>query len=193
MSRNEDFDLNGIVDIVQRDPALSVSIMRLINSVFFGLRHKVKAIPHAIILLGQAEVRKWITVSATRMLGIDKPNEITKLSLVRAKFAENLAGFFNLKSESDSLFMMGMFSVLDIVLGMDMEEVYSNLQMSDDIYDALVNHTGRYEPVLSLIKNYEMADWAAVVRVIIFCDMTIQDIYNAYIDAMIWYRDLFDS
>jgi len=188
--RDEDFEFSVITDIVQRDPALSLSLMRMVNSPFLGLKTKIKTISHAVTILGQNEVRKWVTTSVSRALGADKPNEITRLSLVRAKYAENLARYFKLQFESQSLFMMGLFSVLDIILEVDMKDALKLVLVSDEIHDALVSHTGKYAPILSFIEQYEMADWASVTRSLIINDLAIQDIYDAYIQAVAWYTNL---
>ena len=190
IARNKDFDFDEISAIIIKDAALSFSLLQTINSVFYGLRKEIKTINHAVVILGQEEVRKWITVTATRMLGTDKPDEVTRLSLVRAKYAENLAKSFGLDNDSASLFMMGMFSVLDIILEMEMANVHKIIQMSDDIYDALVNQTGRFGPVLAFIKSYEMADWDAVTRAIIIHDLEVEDIYSAFVNAMGWYKSV---
>ena len=188
--RDEDFEFSVITDIVQRDPALSLSLMRMINSPFLGLKQKIRTISHAVALLGQKEVRKWVTTSVSRSLGADRPNEITRLSLVRARFAENLARHFDLMIESQSLFMMGLFSVLDVILEMDMKDALKLVLVADDVSNALVNNSGKFAPVLTFIKQYEMADWAAVTRALIIHDMSVHDVYEAYIEAVAWYTDL---
>ncbi|MDR2933085.1 MAG: HDOD domain-containing protein [Oscillospiraceae bacterium] len=188
--RDENFEFDVVSDIVQRDTALSLSLMRMVNSPFLGLRQKINTINHAVTILGQNEVRKWVTTSVSRSLGADKPNEITRLSLVRAKFAENLAPKFKLERDSQGLFLMGLFSVLDIILEMSMEDALKLVQVSDDIGQALISKEGRFAPVMRFIEYYEMADWAAVSRELILFDLTANDIYDAYIEAIAWYSDL---
>ncbi|MDL2233820.1 HDOD domain-containing protein [Ruminococcaceae bacterium OttesenSCG-928-L11] len=188
--RDENFEFDMVSDIVQKDTALSVSLMRMVNSPFLGLSQKINTINHAITILGQNEVRKWVTTSVSRSLGSDRPNEISRLSLVRAKFAENLAPLFKLQRESQSLFLTGLFSVLDVILEMDMADALKLVLVSDDIHAALVERTGKYATVLSFIENYETADWGAISRELIIHDLSTEDIYDAYIEAVSWYTDL---
>ncbi len=84
----EDFDLSEASNVISRDPALTISLLRLINSSAVGISRKINDIKSAVAILGQREVKKWVIVSISNQLAEDKPNEITKLSLVRAKFAE---------------------------------------------------------------------------------------------------------
>jgi EAL and modified HD-GYP domain-containing signal transduction protein len=188
--RDESFEFSVVTDIVMKDTALSLSLMRMVNSPFLGLKQKIKTISHAVTILGQDEVRKWITTSVSRSLGADRPNEITRLSLVRAKFAENLAGLFQLGQDSQSLFLMGLFSVLDVILEVDMADALKLVLVSDEIHDALTKREGKFAPVIRFIEQYELADWAAVSRELIIHDLGINDIYSAYIEAVSWYTDL---
>ena len=188
--QDESFEFDQVADIVQRDTALSVSLMRLVNSPWLGLRKKVKTIKHAVTILGQQEVRKWVTTAVSKLLGSEKPDEITKLSLIRAKFCENLAEKFRLAPSAQSLFLMGLFSVLDVILDMSMEEALELVMVSDSIREALVGHTGKYYPVYDFLIHYEMADWFIVSRILIMYDLTPGDIYECYINAACWYRDL---
>jgi EAL and modified HD-GYP domain-containing signal transduction protein len=188
--RDENFEFSVVADVVQRDTALSLSLMRLVNSPFLGLRQRINTINHAVTMLGQNEVRKWVTTSVSRSLGADKPSEITRLSLVRAKFAENLSPLFSLPRETQSLFLMGLFSVLDIILEVDMEDALKLVLVSNDIQDALISNTGRFAPIHNFIKSYESADWSSVSRACIVHDLTVESIYDAYIEAVSWYTDL---
>jgi EAL and modified HD-GYP domain-containing signal transduction protein len=188
--RDENFEFGVVSDTVQRDPALSVSLLRLVNSPYIGARQQIKTIGHAVTLLGQNEVRKWVTTSVAKQLGSDKPNEITKLSLTRAKFCENLAPLFKRAQDSEGIFLMGLFSVLDVILELPIEQAFEKVSVSDEIRDALVNRTGRYYPVFDFVERYEAADWLTISHEIILHDYSVEDIYNAYIEAISWYSDL---
>jgi EAL and modified HD-GYP domain-containing signal transduction protein len=191
--RDENFEFGDVVKIIQKDPALTISMLRLVNSPFIGLRNKVRSISHAVVTLGQDEVRRWITTAVAKLLGSDKPNEITRLSLVRARFAENLSAVFGLKQEGASLFLMGLFSVLDAILEMPMQDALKKVHVSDTIYNALVNRVGDYYPVYQFMLLYEGADWTTVSRLLILRDLSTEVINQAYVDALRWYVDLMDE
>jgi EAL and modified HD-GYP domain-containing signal transduction protein len=169
---------------------LTVSLLRLVNSAYFALKEKVKSINQAVVMLGQAELRKWITTAVARLLGADKPGEVTRLSLIRARFAEELAIKFGMAKESQSLFLMGLFSVLDAILDRPIDEALDMVHVSEDIREALVDRTGKYSVIFQFILEYESANWNVVSRLLILNDLETEDIYRAYINAMIWYNDI---
>lgn len=183
--RVDDFDIDRVSQIVQRDAALAISLLTMVNSL--KMREKVKSIKHAAAILGQRELRKWITTATTKMLAQDKPNEITKLSLVRAKFAENLAPYFEMTMHSQSLFLMGLFSVIDIILDIPMENALEIIQVSDNIRNALLHQQGRYYSILEFALYYETADWVNVARCCIMSNINQDDAFTAYFDALSWY------
>lgn len=186
--RDENFEIEKVAKTVQRDAALSISLLRIVNSL--GLREKVESIEYAAALIGQSELRKWITATVSEMIAADKPNEIAKLSLTRARFAENLARYFELGAEIQGLFLMGLFSVLDIILDMPMEKALNVVRVSDPIRDALLHKKGHLYPVLELILWYETADWVNASRSLIIHKMEPSDIYDAYLEALKWYNML---
>ena len=188
--KTDDFDLEEVSRIVGRDTALSISLLKLINSPYMSLSREIKTIKHAVAMLGQREVRKWVTTAVASMLCADKPDEITKLSLIRAKFAENLATDFEMAMQSQGLFLMGLFSILDVVLGRPMSDALKLIQVSDEIQQALVEGTGDFAKVLELIYTYESANWTEVSRLMILNNIKAHDVYEAYIEAILWYSSV---
>jgi EAL and modified HD-GYP domain-containing signal transduction protein len=188
--RAENFEFDAIARIIQRDPALTISLLRMVNTGARGRRNEIKTINSAVVMLGQEEVRKWIIAAAANHIGSEKPNEITRLSLIRARFAEALAVKFGLYADAQSLFLMGVFSVLDAMLEMPMEEALNLVLVSEDIRKALISHEGKYGDIYNFIIEYESADWGAVSRRLIMHDLSTEDIYEAYVEALCWYRDM---
>ncbi|MDR1573536.1 MAG: HDOD domain-containing protein [Clostridiales Family XIII bacterium] len=188
--RDENFEFDEISDIIQKDPMLTVSLLRLVNSAYFSLREKVKSINQAVVMLGQTEIRKWITTAVSRLLGAEKPGEVTRLSLIRARFAEELANKFGMEKEAQSLFLMGLFSVLDAILDRPIEEALDMVHVSEDIRDALVNRTGKYSVIFQFILEYEAANWNVVSRLLILNDLDTEAVYRSYVNAMVWYNEI---
>lgn len=188
--RDEDFEFTKVSAIIAKDPALSAALLKLVNSAFFGPRHKISTINQAVTMLGQKEVRKWITTAVSKLLGSDKPNEVSRISLIRARFAENLAVKFGMKADADSLFLMGLFSVLDAILEIPMEDALKLVHVSDDISNALINKKGKFYPVYEFIQMYESANWKGISRVLIINELSAADVYGSYLDSLCWYRDI---
>ena len=187
---DDDFDLELVSDVIKKDPSIAISLLRFINSPAVGVRQKIGSINSAVALLGQNEVRKWIAVAVSAQLASDKPTEITKLLLTRAKFAENLADCFQMKEESASLFLAALFSLLDVMLGKPMAEAVKEVGLNPKVSEALVEQQGQYYEVLDFIHQYERADWSSVMITMIKKDIKVDAVNKAFVDALVWYKQL---
>ncbi|MBR5116460.1 MAG: HDOD domain-containing protein [Lachnospiraceae bacterium] len=183
-----DFDLTDAADVIGHDTALVLSLLEMVNHM--TRNSEITSVRHAAAMLGQKELKRWINTAVTKELCADKPSEITRLSLVRAKFAENLAPLYEMAGLSSELFLMGLFSILDIMLDKPMDEALKTVQVSKNIEDALVNNKGELAPVLNFVKEYEDASWHEVSRLLVLKEIEIEPVYQAYVEALRWYRDL---
>ena len=190
---DENFDLSDAAKTIERDPALSISLLRFINSIIPNRSKKIESIRGAVAILGQKEVRKWATVAISVGIGEDRPSEITRLSLIRAKFAENLASTFEMAIKSGSLFIAGLFSLLDVILQLPMERAIEEVAVADDVKEALIENKGRMAEVLGLIRLYERADWYSASISMVRNGIEIDDITEAFINALIWYKQLLST
>lgn len=188
---DSNFELTEAADIIGRDTALTLSLLKMVNRM--ARNSEITSIRHAAAMLGQRELKKWINTAVVNALYKDKPNEITRLSLIRAKFAENLAKSFELAIKSEELFLMGLFSVLDVILEKPMEEALQMVKVSKDISDALISGSGNLAPVLDFVKQYENANWAEISRVMLLHKIDISVIEEAYENTLIWYRQLIEA
>ena len=187
--QDENFDFDEVTKAVKGDPALTISLFKLVNT-SSSIRNKINSIQHAVAMMGQREVRKWVTTAVSRSMGNDRPNEITRVSLLRAKFLENLAPIFEMTHMSGELFLLGLFSVIDNLLELPMEEALKQVVVSENIRKALVDETGIYHPILTFAKEYESASWDSISRAMIVNDIKSDQLFEAYLGALTWYRDL---
>lgn len=184
----EDFQLADAADIIARDTALTILLLKMANRM--TVNSGITTIRHAAAMLGQRELKKWINTAVVNEMYSDKPSEITRMSLLRAKFAEGLAPAFGLKGCEEELFLMGLFSVLDVILEKTMEEALSMVMVAGSVREALIQRTGKYGPVLDFILKYEKADWQEVSRLLLLVDISVDSIYEAYEASLQWYRKL---
>ena len=184
-----DYELTQAADIIGRDTALVLSLLEMVNRI--AINSEVTSIRHAAAILGQRELKKWINTVITKELCVDRPNEITRVSLLRAKFAECLAPSFGLAIKASELFLMGLFSVLDIILNVSLTEALSRVNVTKEISEALINHKGELADVYDFIVAYESADWQEVGRLLIVKGIDTNTVYKAYTEAVTWYKDMF--
>ena len=185
----QDFDLQEAADVIGKDPALVISLLEMVNRM--SLNSDITSIRHAAAMLGQKELKRWINTAVTKELCADKPSEITRLVMIRAKFAEGLAGAFGMGMAAQELFIMGLFSAIDIMLDKPMEEALNMVQVSKNIRDALIDNKGDFAALLNFIRRYEDADWTEISRLMVINDINMDEVYEAYLNALKWYRDLF--
>ena len=183
-----DYDLQDAADVIGKDPALVISLLEMVNRM--ALNSDITSIRHAAAMLGQKELKRWINTAVTKKLCADKPSEITRLVMIRAKFAENLAPCFDLAMMAQELFIMGLFSALDIMLDKPMDEALAMVQVSKHVKDALLDGDGDFAKVLEFIKRYEDADWTEISRQLVLENIDMDKVYEAYLSALKWYRDL---
>ncbi|MBR5337998.1 MAG: HDOD domain-containing protein [Lachnospiraceae bacterium] len=184
-----DFELTEAADVISRDTALVISLLEIVNRM--SRNSEITSVRHAAAMLGQKELKKWINTALTKELCADRPSEITRLSLLRAKFAENLAPVFEKAMFSGELFLMGLFSVLDIILDKPMEEALSMVQVSKEIHTALVERKGEFATVLKFIEAYENASFQEASRQMMLLQISDDKVYTAYVDVLKWYSDMF--
>lgn len=187
MVNSPEFELTEAADIIGRDTALVISLLKMVNRM--TRNSTITSIRHAAAMLGEKELRKWLITAVAGQLYTDKPNELTRMSLLRAKFAENLAPVFSMAIQSSELFLMGLFSVLDVILDMSMKDALETIKVSKNISDALVYHKGIFAFPLEFILQYENANWQEVSRLMIVHNIEMQPVYDAYLNALRWYRD----
>lgn len=184
----DDFDLTKAADIISQDTALIISLLRLANTRSFN--SEITSVRVAVSMLGQKDLTRWIQTTVIEKLCSDKPNELMRLSLLRAKFAENLAPVFGMAMRSQELFLTGLFSILDIILDCSMEEALSMVRVSGKIRAALLEHTGPLAEVLHFIVKYESAEWQEVSRQLVLKNIEIPDVSQAWVSSLQWYAKL---
>lgn len=183
---NPDFELNDVADIISRDTALTISLLKMVNIVVKTAQ--ITTIRHAAAMLGQRELKRWINTAVVNEMYSDNNQELTRLSLLRARFMENLAKAFGMKERKEELFLMGLLSVIDVVLEKPMEEALESIQVSEDIRSALVDADGPYSVIYKFVLDYENADWAAVLRYLVMNKIDIDDVSDAYLESLSWFK-----
>ena len=184
-----DFDLEDVANVVAQDPALSIELLKIANKL--TINSNIRSINQATALLGQKEIRRWLNATLFNELAAGKPNEITRLSLIRARFAENLAPAFDYAMRKDELFLMGLFSLLNLILDMPMEKALEQVGVSNEIKKALVSDDGIFSPQLEFLLSYESGDWQEVSRLMVLHDIEMHIVYDSYVEALKWYKDMF--
>lgn len=161
-AENDGFRINEMERLIERDVGISYKLLRYLNSPFFRTRNEIRSIRHAILMLGEKGLRRFLSVIVMSELSQDKPDELIKSSIIRAKLCENLGVLKNRGIDPSQLFTLGLFSLIDAILDSPMEQVLTRLPLSRDIKDALLHRESCLIPYLRLAESYERGNWDEV-------------------------------
>ncbi|WP_306518946.1 EAL and HDOD domain-containing protein [Rheinheimera sp.] len=180
-----EMDLSKITSIFERDVNLSYKLLRYSNSAVFKRRSEIETIKQALVVLGQLELKKFLSVLFTAQVSSEKPAELMRLAMTRAKFAEGIAQIHR-KTDTAKAFLTGMMSLMDAILDEPMTSVMSKLPLSKDIKDALIDNQGLLAEYLSLVKCYEQAHWQDANSAIARLGLEAKSLPDAYHEAVQW-------
>jgi c-di-GMP-related signal transduction protein len=186
-----DLDFISMEAVVRRDTFLTFTLLSYINSAYFGLRDRVSSIMQALSLLGEREVRRWACLVLMAFMGTDRPSEVTKMSLIRAKFCECLAMRTRFAQRAPEMFMTGMFSMLDVLVGRPLYELLDRINVSKDIRTALTTGDNLHGEFLHLVFAYERALWGEVESRADKLGIKKADILSDYEKSVQWAEQVF--
>ena len=188
---NEDVDLFLIEKTIKESAGLTYQLLLLVNSVGVGTRNKIETVRHAITMIGRQQIKRWIQLSifaGTDHRGVENP--LMDMAAVRASIMENLIGRRNtLKINQDSAekaFMTGILSILEKIYNISMDEMVHSLNLSKDIEDALISHTGELGELLHIAELLEVMDFDHIKSHLDEMGLTLDNVIQAQISAYAW-------
>ena len=151
---------NRLAEILQSDPSLTYRLFRYINSAGMGLSQKVTSAKRAIDMMGMLQIKQWLrSVIIADLNPSPKAGELAYLAVHRARFLESICSYSNVNvCMPDTLFMTGLFSLLDAMLGMDMKKILKLLPLEESVEEALLGR-GDLHGLLRLATSYERGAW----------------------------------
>jgi EAL and modified HD-GYP domain-containing signal transduction protein len=152
-----DTGVDELEKAIALDPGLSLRLLRFVNSAAFSLRHQIKSVRQAIVLLGPRTVRQWAMLLL--LSGIDEqrgPLLVTALS--RGRTCEAIAQRLG-ADDTEAYFFTGMLSIVDALLDRPMEEAVADLPLAEDVVAALVRRAGGKGRTLTMAEACERGAW----------------------------------
>ena len=183
-------DFDKIAKIIKQDMSLSYKLLSIINSAAFSFNQEIDSIKHALVLLGIEEIKKWFDLVVIKELAEDKPKEIIRQSLIRARMSELLGEESKNNVESSKLFMMGLFSMIDVLMGRELEEVLNELPIANNIKTALLGENSVLNDFYQLVIYYEEGKWEKVNHFINKLDLNKEVVSNTFLEAIDWTEEI---
>lgn len=185
-SSADEFDLEKVNNIIQRDVSLSYKLLRFINNPLVNKTNKISNLRHALNYMGQIEVKKFIALLALANLGDNKPVELLHVSLVRAKFCDLIGQAKSLSNNPPTGFLLGLFSLLDALLDQPMQSIVEKLPIGEDIKAALCGDENELKQFLALIRAFESGYWKGVATISGKLSLDLNMTHAFYNESLKW-------
>ncbi len=177
-------DMSDLEALISRNVALSYKILRYVNSAFLALPRKIETIRQAVIMLGRETIRSLAALMTLSEVQ-DKPGELIKLSMIRARMCESLARAEG--SDTAKYFTVGLLSTLDAMMDAPMSQLLESLPLSEEIEAALLSRDGPAGRALEAVIHYERGEWEHESCT----HYTSKTLTEAYLEALRWADTLF--
>ncbi|MDM0104335.1 HDOD domain-containing protein [Variovorax sp. J22R24] len=186
IQRNE--DVRSIESALKRDAALTYRLLRHINSPAIGAGVEITSLRHAVAMLGYSPLFRWLSLLLATSNKASSPFMMKK-AIMRGRFVELMGHGMLPSSEADNLFVVGMFSLVDQLLGISMQEVLAKVQLAESVQQAILHRQGVYAPFLALVEACETGtDQAARLAEALF--VSAEQVNAAHLSAMVWSHEV---
>lgn len=178
-------DVPRIEAVLKRDPALTYKLLRFINTAGFGAGRDIQSLRQAIAMLGYAPLYRWLVLLLATASTSGYSPVLMETAVVRARLCELLGQKHLPRTDAEYLFVAGMFSLLDRLLGLPMKEVLDTIQLPEQVEKALVTRDGTYGPYLALAEACELNS-NLVGSLAGSLDISAAEVNKAHLSALAW-------
>lgn len=183
-------DVRKLEEVLKRDAALSYKLLTYINSAGFGLGTEIQSLRHAVTMLGYSPLYRWLSVLLASAGTSAQSPALLQTAVVRGRFVELLGKNLLPKAEAENLFVAGMFSLLDCMLGLPMESVLENIPLSEQVNEALLNRQGIYGPFLNLAEACEAGNDLTATALADSLFINAAQVNEAHLASLLWAQNL---
>ncbi|MEO7241508.1 MAG: HDOD domain-containing protein [Variovorax sp.] len=182
----EEADVGEIEQLLKRDPTLAFKLLRFINSAGFGLSTEVTSFRHAVMILGLSKLFRWATLLMTVAKAGNVAPAAGTTAVVRGRLMELLAAELMPRDECDNAFVVGVFSLLETLVGVPLEKVLKEINLPQSVAKALLANEGSLATFLALTKACESGDEAAFISAAQALQLSNHQVNWAHLQALMW-------
>ncbi len=179
-----------VANVIRNDLSLTYTLLKFVNSAAFNKGRQIKDIHHAVVFVGENEMKKYVALVALANVAQNQPEELVIKSLTRAHFMAELERLSTGESIDNTCFMTGLLSLLDVLLQTPMEDVLNQLPMSAAINDAVLTREGHAGRLLRMVETYEKGNWPLLDAMAKKMYLSHLDIGQCFISASNYCRSL---
>ena len=185
-SSQRELNFEKLSGICERDVGLSYKLLRFVNSASYGRGQSIGSLKHAMIYLGEAELKKFVALLALANLSESGPNELLNMSMTRARFCDRLAAANGDPDNPPAAFLTGLFSLVDAMLEQPLPELLEELPLLDDIKAALLHQHGQLGIYLQFARAFEAGDWQQQEVLSQQLQHQVGNLSELYLDSVFW-------
>lgn len=184
-------EISQLEEGFKHDAMLSYKLLRYINAPVNGMQQQIRSIAHALVILGYKQLYRWLTLLLFTSGKADpRSKALLQNALVRARMTELLGQGKLPPAEREGLFIVGIFSLLDVLLNVPMEQALEHLQLPGPVMAALARRESVYTPFLALSVACEEADQDAIVEYAAACGLDADEVNTAQVKALVWAEEI---
>jgi c-di-GMP-related signal transduction protein len=184
----EELDPQEIENTLKGEASLCYRLLRYLNSPIFGFAREIHSVRHAVALLGERELRRWIRLAATLVAGQNKTSDLVLCALVRARFCELLGS--KVEHGDSDLFLLGLLSMMDAILEIPMGVVLEGISVDAETRSVLLGEEGLLTPIVMLMVAQESGDWSKIGPLSTQLRLSEEVVADAHWAAMQWARTM---
>jgi len=190
VSRAE-LDPQELENAIKGEASLCYRLLRYLNSPVFGFPAEIRSVRHALVMLGEREVRRWVRLAATLVASQSRTSDLLLPALVRARFCELIAP--SLHPADADLFLVGLLSLMDAILGLPMGLVLEGIALDRETRAVLLGESSPLSPIYELMLAQENAQWEKVAQLSGRLRLRGSFVAECHWQAMQWARQMTGS
>jgi c-di-GMP-related signal transduction protein len=177
-----------IENAIKGEASLCYRLLRYMNSASFGFASEIHSVRHALSMLGEREVRRWVRLVVTLAAGQNKSSDLVLSALVRGRFCELLSP--KIKHGESDLFLLGLLSLMDSILELPMTDVLEKVPLDQETKAVLLGEESYLRPLYQLMLAQESGDWQGSAALTKSLKLTESEVAEVHWNAMQWARQM---
>src|SRR5271157_1721915 len=181
-----EIDMRELEKMLKQEPSICYRLLRYLNSPLFGFSLEIKSVRHAMAVLGEREMRRWVRLVVAVGAAEQKCSELVVMGLARGRFCELLST--RLHSKTD-LFLLGLLSIMDAILEVSMDVLLEQLPVDRETKTALLGQNSSLRPLYLLMLAQESGEWSKASELAKQLNLPDEEVASTWWQALQWAQE----
>jgi len=186
-----ELDSRELETMIKSEVSLCYRLLRYLNSAHFAFSREIQSVRHALTILGEREIRRWIRMVITLGVAENKPSDLVLSAMVRARLCELLGA--RVPHGDDDVFLVGLLSMMDAILELPMGVILEGIHLEREMKAVLLGEKSRLSSLFGLMLAQENADWERVASICADLKLDQAFVAECHWQAMQWAREMTTS